>query len=221
MSEQAQKSSSAIWVGLGLTLALLLAVIAYGVLLPRSTGKAPATALPVYGQVGDFTLTNQNGTAVTLADLRGRVWIADIIFTRCAGPCPRMSVQMQDLQKALPSSSQVRLVSLTTDPDFDTPDILKTYAASYEADPARWMFLTGTKQQIANLAIDSLKLTAVETKPEERTNPEDLFVHSTIFVVVDKLGRLRGIFETDGEDINPEEVRGRILAAARQLEREP
>jgi cytochrome oxidase Cu insertion factor (SCO1/SenC/PrrC family) len=82
------------------------------------------------------------------------------------------------------------------------------------------VFLTGDKRQIANLAIDSLKLTAIEKKPEERQAPEALYVHSTIFVVVDKLGRLRGVFETDGEGVSPVQARSRILAAVKRLEAE-
>src|SRR6266576_6748307 len=84
--------------------------------------------VPVLGQISDFTLTNQLGQAVTLAGLRGHVWVADIIFTRCAGPCLKMSRQMKELQEGLPSKSEVQLVTLTTDPEFDTPSVLRTYA---------------------------------------------------------------------------------------------
>ncbi len=117
--------------------------------------------------------------------------------------------------------ARLKLVTLTTDPDFDTPPVLRAYAERFQADTNRWMFLTGTKQEIAKLAIDSLKLTAVEKKPEERESPQDLFVHSTIFVVADKQARLRGVFETTGEGIDPQKVKTEILAAVSQLEREP
>jgi protein SCO1/2 len=176
--------------------------------------------LPVYGQIGDFSLTNQNGQAVSLANLRGHVWVADIIFTRCPGPCLKMTRQMRDLQVALPASSQAKLVSLTTDPNFDAPAVLKTYAQRFEADPNRWIFLTGPPKEIANLAIDSLKLTAIEKKPEERESPVDLFVHSTIFVVIDKHAQLRGIFQTTGENVDPTLVRNEIVATVNQLEHE-
>jgi cytochrome oxidase Cu insertion factor (SCO1/SenC/PrrC family) len=113
------------------------------------------------------------------------------------------------------------LVSLTTDPGFDNPPVLKSYARRFGADPRRWMFLTGTKEQIANLAIDSLKLTAIEKAPAERQSPEDLFVHSTILVLVDRRARLRGVFETTGQGIAPGDVNRRVVGAVRQLEREP
>jgi cytochrome oxidase Cu insertion factor (SCO1/SenC/PrrC family) len=204
---------------LGLVLLLLcvaLAFVAAG-LNPR---VARGQRLPVYGLVNHFGLTNQSGGAVSMQELRGHVWIADIIFTRCAGPCLRMSRQLSELQAALPPNSQTKLVSLTTDPDFDTPAVLLNYAARFGADTNRWMFLTGTKRQISDLATDSLKLSAVEKKPAERESPDDLFVHSTIFVAVDKLGRLRGIFQTGGEGVSWPAEKQKILAAIRQLERE-
>ena len=205
-----------VWVGLGLAGATLV----LGLLLALLTNSPTNKALPVYGQVADFTLTNQMGQAVSLADLRGQVWVADIIFTRCPGPCLKMTRQMRELQAALPPGSGAKLVSLTTDPEFDTPAVLKAYAQRFEADPKRWVFLTGTPKQIASLAIDSLKLAAVEKKPEERESPVDLFVHATIFVVIDKHAQLRGIFQTTGENIDPARVPSEILAAVNQLERE-
>jgi cytochrome oxidase Cu insertion factor (SCO1/SenC/PrrC family) len=205
---------------IGLTLAGLMIAIAFALAnLKSQFSNAPS--LPVIGPIADFGLTNQNGRAVSLADLRGKVWVADIIFTRCPGPCLKMTKQMKALQDALPPGSSTKLVTLTTDADFDTPPVLKTYAERFQADPQRWTFLTGTKKDIANLAIDSLKLTAIEKKPEERESPQDLFVHSTIFVLADKRAQLRGVFETTGEGIEPENVKARILAAVKQLEREP
>ena len=217
MNPQARRFEFLIWIGVVITLLILLLAYLLAQLRLRETIGRP---LPILGQVQDFRLTNQVGQVVTLADLRGRVWVADIIFTRCAGPCPRMTRQMREIQQALPATSTAKLVTLTTDADFDTPPVLKAYADKFGADPKRWMFLTGDKRQVANLAIDSLKLTAVEKKPEERLAPEDLFVHSTIFVVVDKLGRLRGVFETDGEGVSPMKARALILAAVKRLELE-
>lgn len=214
---QALAKSPLIWVGLGLTAILLL--LAFLVLSLQMHAR-PGPALPVYGQVADFTLTNQNGQAVSLANFRGQVWVADVIFTRCAGPCLKMSRQMKELQQALPQKSKVKLVTLTTDPDFDTPPVLKTYAQRFSADGNRWVFLTGPKKALMDVEVGSLKLTAIEKKPEERETPVDLFIHSTIFVLIDKQGQLRGIFETSGEGINPAEVKGQILDAAERLERQ-
>ena len=217
MDSAPEKMSRTLWVGVG----LLLIILAVSVVLSSVSSSRPRLQTPpVFGQVADFALTNQNGQAVTLADLRGHVWVADIIFTRCAGPCPRMTRQMKLLQDALPSGSRAKLVTLTTDPEFDTPEVLKAYAARFEANPGRWLFLTGTKKEIGALAIDSLKLTAIEKKAEERNDAADLFIHSTIFVVVDRQGRLRGIFETEGEGVDAAHERNEVLATIQKLERE-
>ena len=217
MDQTTQKIARTIWVGGG----LFIVILATSFTLSRLEGKRPsARPLPVIGQIADFTLTNQVGQRVTLADLHGHPWVADVIFTRCGGPCPRMTRQMESLQTALRSDSQARLVTLTTDPEFDTPAVLNQYAARFNANAERWHFLTGAKTEIAALGRDSLKLTAIAKPPEERADAKDLFIHSTIFVVVDKQGRLRGAFETGGDNVEWTNVQPAILAAVRQLERE-
>jgi protein SCO1/2 len=156
--------------------------------------------LPIYSALRDFALTNQNNSVVTLNNLDGKVWVADIIFTRCPGPCRRMTKDMARLQDLWPKDAPVRFVSLTSDPEYDTPAVLKRYAEEYKADPARWDFLTGTKQQIVEVAVDGLKLTRVEKPEGERESVNDLFIHSTIFVVVDKRGQVRATIESDQPD---------------------
>lgn len=212
-----QHGNRLLWFGLGSTAALLVLAFLVATLKMGASLDKP---LPVYGQVASFTLTNQEGQPISLADLRGKVWVADIIFTRCPGPCLKMTRQMAELQEALPAKSQAKLISLTTDPTYDNPSILKAYGQRFRADFDRWIFLTGTPRQIANLAIDSLKLTAIEKKPEERDSPVDLFVHSTIFVIVDKHSQLRGIFETTGSGVDPAQTKREVLSAVRRLERE-
>jgi protein SCO1 len=204
--------------GVGLLLLMMCLALALAVAGYHSR-KARGQDLPVYGRVADFTLTNQDGRVVSLNDLRGHPWLADIIFTRCAGPCLRMSRQMEEVQSALPPSSGVRLVSLTTDPDFDSPPVLTKYGERFGADKNRWMFLTGSKSQIGNLATGSLKLSAVEKAPAAQASPGDLFVHSTIFVAVDKQGQLRGIFQTGGDGVNWAAEKHRILSTLAQLDR--
>lgn len=205
-----------IWTGLILSLPLVLFALAF-IALQLTANRKP---LPVYGQVADFMLTNQWGRAVSLADFQGHPWVADVIFTRCPGPCLKMTRQLLELQQALPASSRTRLVTLTTDPDFDTPPVLQKYAERFKANTNRWTFLTGAKQQLTGLEIGSLKLTTLAKKPEEQTSPDDLFVHSTIFVLIDKRGQMRGIYETTGDSVNPAQVKQQILADARRLERE-
>jgi protein SCO1 len=215
MNGSAQRLPLTIWVGLGLLFSVLglmylLSLVEYS--------RARQKALPVIDQVADFMLTNQDGNVTTLANLSNQVWIADIIFTRCAGSCPIMSTQMKSLQDALPSNSRAKLVTLTTDPDYDTPSILKRYGERYGADFQRWTFLTGAKGELAGLAAGSLKLGSTPVPPQDRTNSVDLFVHSTIFVVVDKQARLRGSFQTEGQDVDWAKIQPQIIATVQELE---
>ena len=180
----------------------------------NSTAR-PGGPPPVLFEIPDFSLTNQAGLTVTRDSLRGQVWIADIIFTRCAGPCPKMTARMGELQSALPAHSPVQLVTLTTDPENDTPAVLKRYADRFGAREGSWQFLTGAKPELARLAIEGLKLTALDKDPTQRENDTDFFIHSTIFVLVDQHGRVRGSFESDEPGMQKE-----ILAAIRQLQRE-
>ncbi len=214
-----RRVSRTVWVGIGLVIVLLCIAYVLHRIEPRRSRSA---ALPVIGPVADFTLTNQDGRVITLADLRGHVWVADIIFTRCAGPCPILTKEMTEVQDALPPSNRARLVTLTTDPDNDTPPVMKAYPhrLGVTVDTNRWLFLTGTKREIAALATGSLKLSAVPVKPEERKNDADLFIHTTVVVVVDKQARLRGAFETAGEGVKWPDAKRKILAAVKRLERE-
>ena len=208
-------------VAVGLSLLCLSLALAFLVAATKAR-VSQSQPLPVLGTgpISDFQLTNQNGNAVSMADLRGHVWLADIIFTTCPGPCLRMTRQMKEVESELPPNSQTHLVSLTTNPDTDTPAVLKRYAQQYDANLNRWTFLTGTKKEIKHLAMDGLKL-ALEDKPAaERESENDLFIHSTLFVLVDKQSRLRGVFETSGEGVDWPSTRKKILAAIQQLEQE-
>ncbi|MSU43919.1 MAG: SCO family protein [Pedosphaera sp.] len=169
-------------------------------------------SMPVYSRVGNFQLTNQHGKPVTFANYKGGVWLANIVFTRCPGPCPLMTKGMADLLQSLPKDLPVKFVTLTTDPDHDTPERLKSFSETYKPDYTRWAFLTGSKTELAKLAVEGLKLTGVEKTADTRTSAADLFIHSTIMVIVDAQGQVRGTFEfTDAE------LSGKVLAAIKQL----
>jgi len=209
-----------IWVGFLLFFALF--ALAFVLWLVQTTRQFNQPPLRVIGPVAPFNLTNQDSQNTSLADFTNRVWVADIVFTRCAGPCPRMTGQMKMLQEALPKDSQAKLVTLTTDPEFDTPEVLKKYGQRFGADFNRWTFLTGTKNEIGVLAANSLKLSAQPVKPEEQKDSADLFIHTTIFVIVDKHAQLRGFFETAGDGVDwTNGVLPKIVKAVRQLENEP
>jgi cytochrome oxidase Cu insertion factor (SCO1/SenC/PrrC family) len=157
--------------------------------------------LPVVSELADFCMTDQSGRTIRRSDLLGQVWVADVIFTRCPGPCAAMTARMADLQASLPPEWPVKLVSLTTDPDYDTPSVLHRYATSCQADADRWHFLHAAKPAIVNLAVGGLKLVVLD-KEEARESPNDLFIHSTTLALVDKHGRLRGTFESLPLDVS-------------------
>ncbi|HWD21132.1 MAG TPA: SCO family protein [Verrucomicrobiae bacterium] len=163
----------------------------------------------------DFSLQDENSHPLDLADLRGKIWIADVIFTRCAGQCLLMSAHLAALQKELPPTLPIRFVSFTTDPAFDSPAILKKYAERYNADAARWIFLTGDKSALRHAIVDGLKLAAIDKTVAEQQDANDLFVHSAKFVLIDGAGQIRGYFDGETEASLPE-----IAAAARRLAKE-
>ncbi|MEO6034753.1 MAG: SCO family protein [Verrucomicrobiota bacterium] len=161
----------------------------------------------VYNDAGHFSLTNQLGQGVSEKSLAGQIWIADVIFTRCPLQCIRMTKRMRELQEGLIAEKSVRFLSLTTDPKFDSPEVLKAYAEKFAADQGSWWFLTGSGTEINRLAVTGLKLAVYEKKPEEREVPADLFLHSTRFVLVDGLGRTRGWFDGEKPEAKAEIIR--------------
>jgi protein SCO1 len=204
----------AMWGALVLT--ILGIAVAFIVSERRSSGTGSRAELPVITQgLPSFQLTNQFGQAVTPREISNQVAVVDIIFTRCLGPCPEMTRRMSELQRVIPANLPVKLLTVTTDPENDAPGVLKQYAEANKADEKRWWFLTGSKSDIARLAREGLKLVAQETKPEERQNDADLFIHSTVFVLLDRHGRLRGQVDSTEPDFNM-----RVLRAVRQLARE-
>jgi cytochrome oxidase Cu insertion factor (SCO1/SenC/PrrC family) len=162
--------------------------------------------LPSYYPLPDFSLTDQSEKTVTLADLKGQVWIADFIFTNCAGTCPIMTGKMRQLQEKLPS--EIRLVSITVDPDRDTPKALAAYAAEHGATRDRWLFLTGDKQALYDLCVKGFKL------PLDATGGTEIepIAHSMRFVLVDQQGAVRGYY-TATED----EALERLVGDAKKL----
>jgi len=134
----------------------------FGSVTEVSPSQGALEALAVYGRIPDFALIERSGRQITLADLRGKVWIVYFFYTECPDTCPLQSTRMAWLQDELAPEPDVRLVSISVDPEHDTPEVLVEYAARYGADPDRWLFLTGPKDAIYRLAIDGFHLGIVE-----------------------------------------------------------
>jgi protein SCO1/2 len=144
-----------------------------------------------YGNVPEFQLTNQDGNNFGSADLRGKIWIADFVYSTCPGPCPMISSRMSELQKPL-EKTDVHLVSFTVDPAKDTPEVLRTYAERLQAEPGRWDFLTGAQSTIYNLSRNGFKLAVGEEK--------GVPIHSTRMILVDRHGAIRGYYDAAEPD---------------------
>lgn len=184
---------------------LLAALAAAGTLgvwrFARRTGNAEP--LPIYGAVPAFSLVERSGSTVTAADLAGRVWIGNFIFTRCSGMCPALSTTMAALVGRLAKRGDaVTAVSFTVDPERDDPATLRRYAERFAADPQRWLFLTGARADVERLVRDGFHLSIAELPPGEREGSPEPITHSNRFVLVDRQLRIRGYYQgTDPESI--------------------
>jgi protein SCO1/2 len=177
------------------SLVLSVAVVAY-----RHHARA-SQPLPVLSQLEGFSLVDQHGKNVKLEDLAGKIWVADFIFTGCQAACPMLTSRMHSLQtyieereRAAGSPWPVRLVSFSVDPEVDTPAKLSDYANKWHADDRRWMFLTGSLEEVNRAVTRGLKIPF--EKGGADTSAFDV-MHGEHFVIVDARGRIRGYFETD------------------------
>jgi protein SCO1/2 len=156
-------------------------------------GSEPSIA-PVLGTLPDFTLVDQDAEEFGSDELRGSVWIADFVFTRCPDMCPMLTSVMARVQRQLakdPALEGVRLVSISVDPEHDTPARLTDYAEKHGADRGRWAFLTGPRQEIWLLSRDGFRLPVGEA-PGSADAP---IFHSDKFVLADREGRIRGYYD--------------------------
>lgn len=148
---------------------------------PNPTPEVATTNVP------EFSLINQQGHKLTLSDLKGKVWVADFIFTNCPTICPKMTQEMANLQSEF-NSQEINFVSFTVDPDRDTTDVLLQYANRYGAEENRWHFLTGNKEQIYQLANKGFKLAAAYH--------EGMLPHSRKFVLVTPDAEIYGYYDS-------------------------
>lgn len=143
-------------------------------------------ALPELGSIPPFSLVDAEGKAFAGSSLEGKLWVADFFFTNCPGPCPRMSNQLKRVQAETAGLKDLRLVSITVDPDRDTPEVLAAYGKRYGAEAGRWIFLTGRKDTIKNLMSEAFYLGFADNLQE----------HSTRFVLVDQRMKIRGFYDS-------------------------
>lgn len=173
---------------LALALALCLALL---------SACAPKPQLDTFGQIHHFQLTSQSGQPFDAKSLEGHVWVADFFFTSCPGPCPLMSHKLSEIQTQTADLPDVKIVSFTVDPATDTPPVLAAYSKHFNADPARWFFLTGPQAALNDLGLNQFKLNPVDGN----------MVHSTRFVLVDQHMQIRAYYTTDDDSFMPKLIR--------------
>lgn len=179
-------------IGVLLGILALTTAGAIALMAVRGGAQRPLEAqLPKLRVVTDFSLTEAGGRGVRRQDLRGKVWIASFIFTRCATQCPLMMREEVQLQTELPVRDDLRLVTFSVDPVFDTPQVLTDYATTFGADRRRWLFLTGDRQPIWQLAQQGFGLTTGEAPGAEMP-----ILHSTKLVLVDRQSVVRGYYDS-------------------------
>lgn len=174
----------------------------------RSINRSLPPPLPIIKQVPDFKLVNDFKKPVTTLDLKGKVYIANFIFTTCSSSCLRLTAEMEKIQKRVRGLGQnVALVSFTVDPEMDTPEVLYKYARKKNANPFVWTFLTGDKEEMKKLVIDGFSVPMGERhEVEALVGAETVtmfdIAHTEKFVLVDFDGNIRGYYDATNDDVN-------------------
>lgn len=151
----------------------------------------------VFQKIPDFKFVSQEGKTVTQEDLNN-IYVANFFFASCQDVCKKMSAQMVRVNEAFRNNPQVKLVSYTVDPERDSVAVLKQYAEMYQADPAKWLFLTGSKKELYTLAQTGYKVSAMQAPGSV---PD--FIHSEKLILVDKEKHVRGIYDgTNSQDVD-------------------
>lgn len=200
------------WIGGGLGLLMITLI------RPFMIHRAPPP--PVISQIPEFEMLDQDGEGFGLDDMDGQVWIVGFIFTRCPSQCPAITSAMVNFQSQLSRAridDEVSLLSITVDPTFDSPEVLKDYAANVGADESNWRFVTAGEDEdgMENVVVGGFKV-AVGEMEEDPKGALDI-AHSSKLALVDRFGGVRGMYSIDSEGLN--ELFHRTLAVIRVREK--
>ncbi|MGB0678241.1 MAG: SCO family protein [Polyangiales bacterium] len=156
--------------------------------------------LPRIRQLPAFTLIDQDGRSFGAGQLRGRVWVANFIFTRCPTVCPLLSRRMAQLARGFRDAPKARFVSISIDPEADTPAVLRRYAHSLGANTQRWHFLTGKDDKLRRVVAQGFRLNVGQRVQHDQGAGYDI-LHATHFVLVDAKGWIRGYYRKDKDTL--------------------
>lgn len=167
----------------------------------RSVG---AESLPDLGSAPDFTLSDQLERTISMADLKGRVLLVNFVYTSCPDTCPIQTARMAQLQPQLQDAGlgpdRIRLISITVDPERDTPVRLRGYAEQFGADPDLWNFLTGPVAEVRRVIVEGFKVAASETEHDHEHGDEYIVAHSDRTLLVDPAGTIRAYYRSEEWD---------------------
>lgn len=187
---------------------LFFVIIGFSVPIYKSVNRTLPAPLPVLKKVPTFKLTNSFNKSFGTDELKGRIYIANFIFTNCPSSCLRLTGEMQKIQKRVRGlGKKVALVSFSVDPINDTPPVLFKYARKMHANPHIWTFLTGNKQDMKDIIIDGFNVPMGELEEVEGLLGEDTvtmfdIAHTEKFALVDHDGNIRGYYDSTKDEIN-------------------
>ena len=145
--------------------------------------------MPILSYVQPFSFTNQDGAAVTDKNLLNKITVVEYFFTTCKGICPKLNTNMKQVYEIYKKEPDFQILSHTCNPDIDSVPVLKHYADSLQVDTKKWIFLTGRKDSLYQMARGSYLLDDPKNNVE---NIEDQFIHTQFFALVDRQGKVRG-----------------------------
>jgi len=145
--------------------------------------------MPILSYVQPFSFTNQDGGAVTDKDLLNKITVVEYFFTTCKGICPKLNTNMKQVYEIYKKEPDFQILSHTCNPDTDSVSVLKHYADSLQVDTKKWIFLTGRKDSLYQMARGSYLLDDPKNNVEKI---EDQFIHTQFFALVDREGKVRG-----------------------------
>ena len=163
-------------------------------------------------KVMDFKFSNQDGVMISNADFEGKVYLVEFFFSTCPTICPKMNRNLVDIQNTFPDRPDFGIASFTINPEYDTQEVLKTYAENYGVTNPNWHFMTGKKDAIYNLANTGFNLYAAEVE-----GADGGFEHSGNFALIDKQGYIRSRTDAYG---NPKIYYKGIISQAEQFNEE-
>ncbi len=169
--------------------AVLFAVF-YGVLM--YTTDFAKVKLPVLNTVQPFSFLKQDSSMVSQQETQGRVYVAEYFFTSCKGICPKMNKNMKAIYEKFKTDSNFLVISHTVNPEVDSLPVMRHYADSMGANSKNWWFVTGSKEALYKAARESYML---DDPKNNSKNIDEQFLHTQFFTLVDRLGRVRGVYD--------------------------